>query len=87
MKRYYGVKPAMVAKSNYVHQFDSLPDGGSIGTAAPGDDDNTLAIDRTFPDDSLPSAATSPSLEPIPITHIVTDLKLIRSVLPRSSCN
>ena len=40
MKRYYGVKPAMVAKSNYVHQFDSLPDGGSIGTAAPGDDDN-----------------------------------------------
>ena len=46
-----------------------------------------LAIDRTFSDDSLLSAATSPSLERIPITHIVTDLKLIRSVLPRSSCN
>ena len=36
--------PPPVSVSDYgiadVHQFDSLPDGGSIGTAATGDDDN-----------------------------------------------
>jgi hypothetical protein len=56
MKRYHGVKPAMVAKSNYVHQFDSLPDGGSIGTAVPGDDDNIWSARELHPFPYSPQA-------------------------------
>ena len=63
MKRYHGVKPAMVVKSNYVHQFDSLPDGGSIGTAAPGDDDNIWSARELHPFPYSPHAVARGTLQ------------------------